>query len=91
MMNFNQRHKSFFLTSVGVGALCLLFYVYLCVLQTYTHSQFVNSEQKVYTKPLTDAERVAECSMSEACSLLAEMGTIKFFMMGSYGKCRDSR
>ena len=73
MMNFNQRHKSFFLTSVGVGALCLLFYVYLCVLQTYTHSQFVNSEQKVYTKPLTDTERVAECSMSESCSLLASV------------------
>lgn len=78
MSRDNQRHKSFFLTSVSVGALCLLFYGYLCMLEATTKpSLFTNSEcvtTKEYRKPLTDAERVAECSMSEACSLLAEVG-----------------
>jgi N-acetylmuramoyl-L-alanine amidase len=73
----NQGHKSFIRTSVLVGALCLLFYVYLCVLQAYTqHPPSANSERtvKAYKKPLSDTERIAECSMSEVCTLLGEVG-----------------
>ena len=76
MSQDNQRHKSFFLASVSVGVLCLLFYVYLCFLEARSdNSPFVNSKQQVvYRKPLTDEERVAECKKVKACRLLGEVG-----------------
>ncbi len=56
---------------VALGVLCL--YFYLCFLQL-TGKYPEQPQQKVPAKPLTNKERVAECSQSEACRLLAEVG-----------------
>ena len=62
-------HKVFWVT---LGALCLYFYLYF--LQFVSKPVVTNNVVTKYTKELTNAERVAECSWSETCRLLAEVG-----------------
>ena len=79
----NKRSKAVYaLVYVALG---LLFYVYLTTLQKISQKRKdlqTQMSEISYKKPLTDAERVAECSMSEACSLLAQV---------SYYESRDQK
>jgi spore germination cell wall hydrolase CwlJ-like protein len=62
-------HKVFWVT---LGALCLYFYLYFLESWTMPPTQEHAASQR--KEHLSDKERIAECSYSETCRLLAEVG-----------------
>jgi spore germination cell wall hydrolase CwlJ-like protein len=68
LSKFKIWHKVFWVT---LGALCLYFYLYSL---ESLHREDSKTPEVPYIKPLTDRQRVAECSYSETCRLLAEVG-----------------
>jgi N-acetylmuramoyl-L-alanine amidase len=69
LSKFKIWHKVFW---VALGALCL--YFYLCFLESTGRSVIQERVSPHYRKSLSDKERIAECSHSETCRLLAEVG-----------------
>ena len=73
-LNNFERVRHNVAVALVIAMLCLLFFVYLEVLQSITKPEDFSQEQaQPEEKELTIKEKLVECSYSDVCSLLSEL------------------